>query len=51
MDEDSLDTAAVVKTLSLADRIPVLQCDLRDRESVVAVLEKALESIVVSDDD
>ena len=51
MDEDSLDAAAVVKTLSLADRIPVLQCDLRDRESVVTVLEKALESIVVSDDD
>ena len=51
MDEDSLDAAAVVKTLSLADKIPVLQCDLRDRESVVEVLEKALELIVTSDDD
>jgi hypothetical protein len=45
MDEDSLDAAAVAKTLRLADSIPVLQCDLRDRESVVAVLEAAVELI------
>jgi hypothetical protein len=51
MDEDSLDAAAVVKTLSLADKIPVLQCDLRDRSSVVEILERALDLIVDKDDD
>ena len=38
-------SAAVAKTLRLADNIPVLQCDLRDQASVVAVLERAVELI------
>jgi len=45
MEEDALDAKAVAKTLSLADKIPVLQCDLRDRQSVVAVLDAALDLI------
>jgi hypothetical protein len=46
MDEDSLNPAAVAKTLGLADDIPVLPCSLRDRDSVEAVVKKAIELIV-----
>jgi hypothetical protein len=46
MDEDSLDPAAVAKTLGLTDDIPVLACSLRDRDSVEAAVKKAIELIV-----
>ena len=45
MEEDSLDPAAVAKAMNLADGIPILTCGLRDRESVEAVVKKALELI------
>ena len=45
MDEDSLDPAAVVKALGLADKMPVLSCTLRDRDSVEAVVNKAIELV------
>jgi hypothetical protein len=45
MDEDSLDASAVAKTLSLADKIPVLHCDLRDQGSVKAVVDAALQLV------
>ena len=50
MEEDALDPVAVAKTLSLADGIPVLQCDLRDRASVIAVLDAALGLIAESEE-
>ena len=46
MDEDSLNPAAVAKTLGLTDDIPVMPCSLRDRDSVEAVVKKAIELIV-----
>jgi hypothetical protein len=46
MDEDSLNPAAVAKTLGLTDDIPVMACTLRDRDSVEAVVKKAIELIV-----
>ncbi len=46
MEEDSLEPAAVAKALGLPDKIPVLSCSLRDRESVEAVVTKAIELIV-----
>ena len=46
MEEDSLDPAAVAKALGLPDEIPVLPCSLRDRDSVEAVVKKAIELIV-----
>jgi len=46
MEEDSLEPAAVAKALGLPDKIPVLPCSLRDRDSVEAVVKKALELIV-----
>lgn len=46
MDEDSLSPAAVAKTLGLTDDIPVMPCSLRDRDSVEAVVKKAIELIV-----
>jgi len=45
MDEDSLDPVAVAKALGLADKIPVLPCTLRDRDSVEAVVKKAIELV------
>jgi len=45
MDDDSLDLAAVAKALGLPEQIPVLTCSLRERDSVEAVVKKALELI------
>ncbi len=45
MDEDSLSANAVAKTLGLPDEIPVLNCSLRERDSVEAVVKKAIELI------
>jgi hypothetical protein len=45
MDDDSLDPAAVAKALGLPEQIPVLTCSLRERDSVEAVVKKALELI------
>jgi hypothetical protein len=45
MDEDSLEPAAVAKALGLPEQIPVLTCSLRDRDSVEAVVKKAIELI------
>ena len=45
MDEDSLDPAAVAKTLGLPEQIPVLSCSLRERGSVEAVVKKAITLI------
>ena len=45
MDEDSLDPAAVAKTLGLPDQIPVLPCSLRERDSVETVVKKAIALI------
>jgi hypothetical protein len=45
MDEDSLEPAAVAKALGLPEQIPVLTCSLRDRDSVEAVVNKAIELI------
>jgi Domain of unknown function (DUF4388) len=42
MDEDSLDPVAVAKALGLADKIPVLPCTLRDRDSVETVIKTAI---------
>ncbi|HUK78142.1 MAG TPA: DUF4388 domain-containing protein [Thermoleophilia bacterium] len=42
MDEDSLDPVAVAKALGLADKIPVLPCTLRDRDSVETVVKTAI---------
>jgi Domain of unknown function (DUF4388) len=46
MDEDSLNPAAVAKTLGLTDDIPVMPCSLRDRDSVEAVVKRAIELFV-----
>ena len=45
MDEDSLSANAVAKALGLPDEIPVLNCSLRERDSVEAVVKKAIELI------
>jgi hypothetical protein len=45
MDEDSLDPAAVAKALGLPEQIPLLTCSLRERDSVEAVVKKAIELI------
>jgi hypothetical protein len=43
MEEESIDAAAIAKALRLGDGIPVMPCSLRDKASVEAVVNQALE--------
>ena len=45
MEEETLDPKAVAKTLGHAGSLPVVECNLREKASVEAVVKKALELV------
>jgi hypothetical protein len=46
MGDDAVPAATIQKILGLAADVPVVACSLRDRESVAAVIEAALQLVV-----